>query len=120
MKERYFATLFDKNYLAKGLAMIKSLCRNCDSAIVYVLCMDDYTRHVVESQFSDNIFTVSLSQVETPQVLSAKENRTIAEYCWTLSSVFTWYVLDSFDHIDLLTYLDSDIYFYCELLLPGF
>jgi len=115
MRKRYFATLFDKNYLVKGLAMIRSLMRCCESASVFVLCLDQYTKEVIDSQSYINIIAIPLSVVETQEVLAAKQNRTVAEYCWTLSSVFTWHVLDNYKDIDLITYLDADIYFYSSV-----
>lgn len=111
----YFCTLFDCNYLVKGLAMIRSLMRSCDSPSVYVLCMDEYTYSAIENQFDSNIIPICLSAIETKDVLEAKSNRSVAEYCWTLSSVFTWYVMNNFTFIDLITYLDADIYFYSSV-----
>ncbi len=77
--------------------------------------MDEYTQYALESQNDQNIILIPLSLIETAEVLDAKKSRTVAEYCWTLSSVFTWYVLANYKYIDLLTYLDADIYFFSSV-----
>ena len=46
--KRYFCTLFDKNYLIKGLTMILSLKKFCGNSAVYVLCLDDKTKNILE------------------------------------------------------------------------
>ena len=58
---------------------------------------------------------VQLADVENEEILYAKNTRGVAEYCWTLSSCFTWYVLQENDKIDFITYLDADLLFYSSL-----
>ncbi len=113
--KRYFCTLFDKNYLIKGLTMIRSLSKYCEDFSIFVLCMDDETKEILERNNSGQIRCIKLSEVETDELKSAKQNRTIAEYCWTLASSFTWHVIQNNKQIDLITYLDADIFFYSDV-----
>lgn len=110
-----FCTLFDSNYLLKGLAMLESLNKHCPSAHVYVLCMDKETEEVLRQYNLSYISCVSLKDVENEKLLKAKKNRGTAEYCWTLSSSFTWHVLENNRSVDLITYLDADLLFYSPL-----
>ena len=110
--KRYFCTLFDSNYLIKGLTMIKSLSEFCEDFEIYVLCLDYKTKFILEKVNSSHIKCIELFEVENNDLLKAKEDRSKAEYCWTLAPNFTWYVMDKFKDINLITYLDADLLFY--------
>lgn len=115
MIPRYFCTLFDSNYLLKGLAMIRSLARHCPGANIYVLCMDDQTKYILSRLDMPFVHCITLGEVENEELLKAKADRGVAEYCWTLSSCFTWYVMQNFPEIDFLTYVDADLLFYSDV-----
>lgn len=115
MTPSYFCTLFDRGYLLKGLAMMRSLARFCPSAQIYVLCMDAQSKHILENLDLPFVTCIMLAEVEDEALLKAKADRGVAEYCWTLSSCFTWYVMQRYPHIDLLTYVDADLLFYSDV-----
>tara|TARA_Y100000589_G_scaffold307835_1_gene323867 strand:- start:357 stop:1325 length:969 start_codon:yes stop_codon:yes gene_type:complete len=115
LMKRYFCTLFDKNYLIKGLTMIFSLAKYCEEFTIFVLCIDDKTKEILEKINCVDIKCIKLNDVENDELKIAKKNRTIAEYCWTLASSFTWHVIQSNKDIDLITYLDADIFFYSDV-----
>src|SRR5512143_3434249 len=93
MTPKYFCTLFDSNYLLKGVAMLRSLSRHCPEAHVHVLCMDDQTQHILTQLALPNTTCIPLSELEDDCLLSAKTDRIVAEYCWTLSPCLPCYVL---------------------------
>jgi hypothetical protein len=115
MEKHYFCTLFDSGYLIKGLAMIKSLALHCPKMHIYVLCMDRQTKHILEQLNISYVSCINLAEVENEELLAAKADRGVAEYCWTLSSNFTWYVMNSYAEINFLTYLDADLLFYSDV-----
>lgn len=115
MIPRYFCTLFDSGYLLKGLAMIRSLARFCPGMKIYVLCMDEQTKFIFERLNLPYVKCITLAEVENEELLKAKANRGVAEYCWTLSSCFTWYVMHNHSEIDFLTYVDADLLFYSNV-----
>ena len=110
--KRYFCTLFDSNYLIKGLTMIKSLAEFCQDFEIFVLCIDDQTKSLLEQLNISYLNCIPLFEVENNTLIKAKKNRTHTEYCWTLASSFTWYVMNKFKNINLITYLDADLLFY--------
>lgn len=112
---KFFCTLFDKNYLIKGVAMIDSLIENCPEAYIYVLCMDDYVHKYLSKFASENVILICIENFETEQLLNLKKTRSIAEYCWTLSPCLPSYVLSEHPLIDQITYLDADLYFYSSV-----
>ena len=113
--KRYFCTLFDSNYLIKGLTMIQSLSEFCDDFEIYVLCLDSKTKYILERINAKYINCIELFEVENSDLLKAKKDRTKAEYCWTLASNFTWYIMNKFKDINLITYLDADLLFYSSI-----
>lgn len=115
MTQRYFCTLFDSGYLLKGLAMMRSLAEHCPNTHIYVLCMDAQVQQVLEQLNLPYLTCISLAEVETEDLLKAKANRGVAEYCWTLSAGFTWHVMSCYPEIDMLTYVDADLLFYSSV-----
>ncbi len=112
---RYFCTLFDSGYLLKGLVMLRSLYEHCPGARVYVLCMDEQTEAILTELKLPFITCILLADLEDEDLLSAKKNRGVAEYCWTLSPCLPLYVLELNPEIDFVTYLDADLQFYSSI-----
>ena len=108
----HFCTLFDRGYLFKGVAMLRSLIRHCPQAQVQVLCMDRETRSVLERLALPAVHCISLADFEDQEMLQAKKSRNVAEYCWTLTPCLLWHVLQHDASIASITYLDADLYFY--------
>ena len=80
MAQRNYCTLFDRNYLLKGVVMLRSIARHSPDARVYVLCMDEMTQDLLTRLAIPGVVTMLLADVETPDVLAAKKTRSIAEY----------------------------------------
>ena len=112
---RYYCTYFDKNYLVKALAMIASLNRESGGEFtLFAVCLDELTRTLIKRLNLPNVVTVPLHEIERgdAELLAAKKTRSIVEYYWTLTpSVLLW-LLNRHQEIELLTYLDADLYFF--------
>lgn len=107
-----FCTLFDKNYLFQGLALYRSLVTHCPKFTLYILCLDRETFDILEKLALENVCLMALKDIEGPDLLMAKQNRSHGEYCWTLGSVYTHHLLKNNSAIKMIAYLDSDLYFY--------
>lgn len=112
---RYYCTFFDRNYLIRGLALIDSLgCHERQPHTVFIICLDELTRIVLTRLALPQVVIIPLHKVEARNaaLLAAKCNRSHMEYCWTLtSSVISW-LLDAYPGVELLTYLDADLFFF--------
>jgi len=120
---KYLCTLSDKNFLAKGIALQLSLIEHSSEPFrMYYLAMDQEafdTLSELEIKLSPNghaLVPVSLAELEKNQeeLRTARNNRPYNEYCWTLASYFSDYLLNH-ENIDHITYIDSDIYFYADI-----
>lgn len=109
----YFATFFDKNYLARGLVTINSIIatRSSEKYYFYILALDNE----VEEYFKDseNIGIISMNDLEStfPELLVAKENRSYVEYLFTLSPFLPLYIFKQGNDIHRITTLDADMLF---------
>jgi hypothetical protein len=95
--------------------MLDSLSKNCSTAKVYVLCMDDLTYKILNDLDRSNLVLIKLSDVEDVDLLNVKKNRTKAEYCWTLTPSICLYVMNTYHHVNYLTYLDADLMFFSDV-----
>ena len=109
-----FCTLFDRNYLSKGLALFESLNRHCESVCIYVLCLDNFTFNYLNQSIFKNILPISLNELEDfdKDLLIAKENRTLIEYYFTISPCLPRFLLKTKPELKWICSLDADIYFY--------
>ena len=106
-----FCTLFDSVYMSRGMAMYRSLCRQCENFHLYIFAFDDYCYDFFLCNNFKNVTVISLSEFEDQELLIAKENRTRGEYCWTCTPSIVLYVLDHYN-VDSCTYIDADLFFF--------
>jgi hypothetical protein len=111
---RWFCTYFDKNYLVRGLALYNSLTRHCPDFRLCVICLDKESHNALAEMNLPGILAFSLEDLEEydPDLLVAKGNRNLLEYYYTLTPIINLFVLHQFPEVELVTYLDSDLYFF--------
>lgn len=108
---QYFCTLFDSNYINKGIALYLSIERYTDDFILYVMAMDRECQSKLDSIGFKHIKVECIEDIETGELLKAKRNRSRAEYCWTCGSVVTEHFFRTLK-LPEITYLDSDLQFF--------
>ena len=106
-----YCTLFNSNYLDKGLVTIHSLLENSKSAVIYVLAMDEKCYKVLTDMGKNQVIPIRLSDFENERLLAAKAERSAAEYCWSCSGSLILYVLETYGESNC-TYIDADLCFY--------
>lgn len=106
-----FCTLFDSNYLDKGLVLYDSMNAVMEDFRLYILAMDDTCLHILKTMELPKTVIISLQEFEDEELLQIKADRTRAEYCWTCTASLIEYVLEKYGE-RFCTYVDADLYFY--------
>lgn len=112
---KYFATLFDKNYLSRGIVLYNSLKSTEIDFKMHILCLDDYTYNYFterKNQYQNLELTLieELERYDT-ELLGVKSSRKPVEYYFTMSPCWPLYLLTKFNLPHICT-LDADIFFY--------
>lgn len=111
-----FCTLFNSNYLSRGLALYYSLVDHSKPFHLYIYPFDDITYSILVKLKLQHTTIVKLEDFETEELKKVKPTRTIGEYCWTCTPGIIKHSILNFN-LDHCTYLDSDIYFFDDPLL---
>lgn len=111
---RYFCTYFDHRYVPRAVALYESLSLQGLEFRMFALCMDKIAFDQLVEAGRPGLIPISVEDFERGDaaLLAAKQNRSRAEYFFTCTPSLCLYVLSQFPEVDLLTYLDADLYFY--------
>jgi len=109
-----FCTLFDLNYLPRGLVLYRSLERHCPDFRLRVFCMDRRTKEVLDRLGLPRLAAIGLEELEAhdAELLEVKPTRTQVEYCWTATPAVCTYALETEPDLEAITYLDADLMFF--------
>jgi hypothetical protein len=113
---RYYCTYFDHNYLPRGLALYESLRRHSPAFELWVLCLSRECHDWLAQKHFPEIRLITLDEFEQadPDLLPAKQNRSIVEYYFTCTPSLPLFVFAHSPQADLVTYLDADLYFFSD------
>lgn len=114
---RHYCTYFDRHYLYRGLALYGSLIQHDSEFLLWILCYDDESYHTLRKLNLSRARLISLAEFENanPELVTVKPSRQLREYYWTSTSSLPLYVFAQSPDIDLVTYIDSDLFFYSSL-----
>lgn len=113
----HFVTLFDSKFLPMGMALHSSLMTHAKMFHLWILCMDRVVEDQLRQLSLPNVTLIPLGEVETKKMLDVKPGRTVAEYCWTLTSFTPEFVFDRDSSVRRVTYLDADLFFFDDPLI---
>lgn len=108
-----FCTMFDSNYISKGLALFRSLQSTSCKFEMYVMAMDRKCQTVLSELPFDFLTVECIGDIEDPELWNASQNRSRAEFCWTCGPYITDYFLHKYSLPEII-YLDSDLMFYAS------
>lgn len=107
----HYVTLFNSLFLPQGLALHMSMERHIKEYTLWILCVDEETYQVLTVLSLSNVRLLQLSKLETEELLRVKKDRTIKEYCWTLTPFTPRFVFDMDPLVKRVTYVDADLWF---------
>lgn len=110
----HYCTYFDSRYLSRGLSLHESLLKMAPSFHLWILCLDDICYEAICNLKLVDVTPLRLAEIEQAdsEFLSVKTNRSMLEYYFTSTSVFVSFLFAKNPEIDILTYVDADIFFY--------
>lgn len=112
MKNRFFCTYFDKNYLYRGLALYFSMVKFIDRFTLYILCMDEKTYEILIRMRLKSVELIKIDDFVDSKLKGAKEGRSLVEFYWTCTPSLPLHIFNLHKNVDLITYLDSDLMFF--------
>ncbi|MFA6761022.1 MAG: hypothetical protein WCR69_08270 [Sulfuricurvum sp.] len=108
-----YCTLFDSNFLTRGLAMYESLKMYSKPFHLYIFAFDDRAYELLYRLDLESASIISLKEFEDEKLLEVKKDRTPREYCWTSTPSVILYAIEHFG-LGNCTYLDADLYFFSD------
>ena len=108
-----YCTLFDSNYLTRGLAMYETLKKHSDDFHLYIFAFDDRSCDLLKKLDLDSVTVISLQEFEDEELLKLKDARSAGEYCWTCTPSIIKYSIETYS-LNSCTYLDADLYFFSD------
>lgn len=111
-----FCTLFDSNYISKGIALYLSLEKVSSDFHLYVMAFDSNCFEQLKRLPFSNITVELWDDWETNEIKAVKGDRNRAEYCWTCGPSVIYHFLTYYKLPDI-TYLDSDLFFVADPMI---
>jgi hypothetical protein len=110
----HFCTLFDKNYLSRGLALHESLSKYTSDFLLFILCLDDFTYTYLKTQHLSNVALIPIAELEKAdrELAHCRQNRELVEYYFTISPCLPLYLLKKYQSIPYICSIDADLFFY--------
>lgn len=119
-----YCTYFDHRYLPRGLALYASLRRHCEPFRLWVLCLSGECFAVLSALRLPGIIPLQLHELEAfdQELRDVKPSRSLIEYYFTCTPALPAWLFAVNPDIDVLTYLDADLFFFArpDFLLQEF
>ncbi|MHB9038598.1 MAG: hypothetical protein ACYC64_18255 [Armatimonadota bacterium] len=109
-------TYFDVNYMSRALAMYESVERFHPNFRLFMLCFDQESFERLSAMKLPRAVPISIEEFEAsePEVAAVKPTRSRLEYFYTCGPALPMYVLKHNPDVNLITYVDADMFFYAD------
>jgi hypothetical protein len=111
--KHYYCSTFSKDYAYKGLLLYNSIEQHDKDFNFFMICLHEEAKNLFEKMNLANAIIISLEEVEKEdkELLSVKSSRNDKEYIWTSKASVCLYLLNHFQEIDHIVWLDGDTFF---------
>jgi hypothetical protein len=109
-------TYFDIHYLARGLALFRSLCRHWPAFELWALCLDDETHDVLGRLALPGLRPLRLSELlaADPGLAACRVDRSELAFYYTCTAPLMLHVLERAPHAEAVIYVDADLFFFAD------
>lgn len=107
-----YVTLFNSTYLPQGLSLYQSMLRNIPKFCLWVVCVDSMTYNFLLALNLKYLKLINLEDIECDVLKGLRHDRTMAEYCWTLTPFAPEFVFNADSKVNTITYIDADLCFF--------
>lgn len=113
----HFAIVTSREKVYQSLALIDSIRQSGDDSPIHILADCQEVAHILEYRIKRHhlVLIYLLEKTIRAEVLDLFYQRARREFFWTLKPVFMRGILQKIEHLDSLTYIDSDIVTYAHL-----
>lgn len=113
---RHFVTIFDSAFFHHGLALHASMLRHIRGSILWVVCVDDEVFEALSLLNLERLNPLRPSSWMTEELQAIRGERSRGEFCWTLTPFAPKFVFRSDPNVQIVTYLDADLWFLADPL----
>jgi hypothetical protein len=113
--KKYICTYFDFNYLPRGLALYYSIKRFHNDFDFFVLTFDDQSYNYLNNLKEENVKLISHKEYNSYFKTSEDKYTDKKQYFFSATPNLCSYLLDNHPDIDILLYLDADVYLFYSL-----
>ena len=113
--KKYICTYFDFNYLPRGLALYYSIKSFHKDFEFFVLTFDDESYIYLDNLKTENLNLISLSKYNSYIGTSSDRFTDKKQYFFSATPNLCTYLFDNHPEIDILVYLDADVYLFNSL-----
>lgn len=113
--KKYICTYFDFNYLPRGLALFYSIKKYNKNFEFFALTFDDPTYNYLDNLHEENLKLISLKEYNSYFKTSKDKYTDKKQYYFSATPNLCSYLFDKQPDIDILLYLDSDVYLFGSL-----
>jgi len=113
--KKYICSYFDYNFLPRGLALYYSIKRYHDDFDFFVLAFDSQTYKYLRNLNENHLHPVSVEEYDNYFKTSASKFEDKKQYYFSATPNICLYLLEKNPEIDVLLYLDADVYLFNSL-----